>query len=56
MLGLSISISNAITGQGGSVDAVLVLVEAYKARVIADGGTYENNDCLVAALNNLDSI
>ena len=32
------------------------LAEAYKARVEADGGMYENNDCLIAALNNLDSI
>ena len=32
------------------------LAQAYKTRVEADGGVYENNDCLVAALNNLDSI
>ena len=32
------------------------LADAYEIRVIADGGIYENNDCLVAALNNLDSI
>jgi|AntRauTorckE5430_2_1112549.scaffolds.fasta_scaffold01008_10 hypothetical protein len=32
------------------------LALAYKTRVIADGGIYENEVCLVAALNNLNSI
>jgi len=32
------------------------LAKAYKTRVIADGGTYENDDCLVAELNRLEAI
>ena len=32
------------------------LADAYKTRVIADGGIYENETCLIAALNNLNNI
>ena len=32
------------------------LAEAYKTRVEADGGTYENNDCLIASLDRLEAI
>ena len=32
------------------------LALAYKLRVIADGGVYENNTCLVRFLNNLNNI
>jgi hypothetical protein len=39
---------------GGSVGEKLA--KAYQKRVIADGGTYENEPCLVAALNRLNSI
>lgn len=30
-----------------------ILADAYKTRVEADGGTYENNGCLVSFLNSL---
>jgi hypothetical protein len=56
MLGLSISISNAITGSSDSVGIGGVLFAAYKARVEADGGTVENDECAIAFLNNLNSI
>jgi len=39
-----------------SSDAGAALALAYKTRVEADGGTYENNTCVVAALNNLNDI
>ena len=37
-------------------DVGKALAAAYETRVIADGGTYENGPCLIAALNYLDSI
>jgi len=37
----------------GTASAGAVLAAAYKARVEADGGTYENNSCLVSFLNSL---
>lgn len=33
-----------------------ILADAYKVRVEADGGVYENNDCVVSFLDNLVSI
>jgi len=36
---------------GGSIGATLAA--AYKARVEADGGTYENGSCLTTFLNSL---
>ena len=36
---------------GGSIGQTLA--DAYKARVLADGGTYENNSCLVSFLNSI---
>jgi len=36
---------------GGGIGQVLA--DAYKARVLADGGTYENNSCLVSFLNSI---
>ena len=37
---------------GGSIGQTLA--DAYKARVEADGGTYENNSCLVSFINSLN--
>jgi len=37
-------------------DVGKALAAAYETRVIADGGTYENSTCLIAALNYLNSI
>ena len=36
---------------GGSIGQTLA--DAYKVRVLVDGGTYENNICLVAFLTSL---
>ena len=38
---------------GGTASAGAVLAAAYKARVEANGGTYENNGCLVSFLNSI---
>ena len=40
----------------GSTNEGEILADAYKIRVLADGGTYENGTCLIAALNDLDKI
>ena len=40
----------------GSASEGEILADAYKIRVEADGGTYENETCLIAALNYLNSI
>ena len=56
MLGLSISISNAISGRVSGADVGKALAAAYETRVLADGGVYENSTCLIAALNYLNSI
>ena len=53
MLGLSISISNAITGQISGIDLGQILFDAYKLRVLADSGTVENDTCTITFLNNL---
>ena len=37
----------------GGLSPAQILAAAYKARVEADGGTYENNGCLVSFLNSL---
>ena len=37
-------------------DVGKALAAAYETRVIADGGIYENETCLIAALNYLNSI
>ena len=56
MIGLSISISNDITGRSSGVSIGTELFEAYKLRVIADGGTVENDTCTIEFLDNLNSI
>ena len=56
MLGLSISISNALTGQGGSVSPGKAIADAYETRVIADGGVVEALSCVIDGINNLDAI
>ena len=56
MIGLSISISNDITGRSSGVSIGTELFEAYKLRVIADGGTVENDTCTIAFLDNLNAI
>jgi hypothetical protein len=57
MLGLSISISNDITGRSsGTLSPATLLFNAYKTRVQADGGTVENDSCTIAFLDNLIAI
>tara|TARA_R110001606_G_scaffold243517_2_gene391334 strand:- start:366 stop:608 length:243 start_codon:yes stop_codon:yes gene_type:complete len=56
VIGLSISISNDITGRSSGVSIGTELFEAYKLRVIADGGTVENDTCTIAFLDNLNAI
>jgi len=56
MFGLSISISNALTGQGGAIGPGAKIAETYQARVIADGGVVESLDCVIDIINNLDAI
>lgn len=38
---------------GGAASAGAILAAAYKVRVEADSGTYENGGCLVSFLNSL---
>ena len=40
----------------GGLSAGASLAAIYKARVLADGGTYENNICLVAFLTSLTGV
>jgi len=56
VIGLSISISNAITGRSSGVSIGTELFNAYKLRVLADGGVVENKSCTIAFLDNLNSI
>jgi len=42
MIGLLIGISNALTGQGGSIGPGKAIAEAYETRVVADGGIVEH--------------
>ena len=53
MIGLSISISNAITGRSSGVSIGAELFNAYKLRVLADGGVVENKSCTIAFLDSL---
>ena len=53
MIGLSISISNDITGRSSGVNLAAELFEAYKLRVIADGGVVENEACTIAFLDSI---
>ena len=48
--GFKLGIANGLISSIGKK-----LAKAYKTRVEADGGTYENNDCLVAALEVLSA-
>ena len=48
MYGYGFQYSKIDTGTPGQVIAL-----AYKLRVIADGGVYENNTCLVRFLNKI---
>ena len=56
MIGLSISISNDITGRSPGIPKSKgeVLAKEYEIRVLAAGGVYENDACLIAALNKLN--
>ena len=56
MFGLSISISNALTGQTVNAGPGAKIANDYKARVVADGGVVEALDCVIAIINNLDAI
>ena len=56
MQGLLIGISNALTGQGGSVAPGKAMADAYEIRVIADGGVVEALSCVIDGINNLDAI
>lgn len=56
MQGLLIGISNALTGQGGSVGPGKAIADAYKTRVVADGGVVEALSCVIDGINNLDAI
>ena len=56
MQGFLIGISNAITGQGGSVGPGKAIADAYETRVIADGGVVEALSCVIDIINNLDAI
>ena len=50
-LGMSLPSSNK-----GGLTPAQILVEAFKARVIADGGVFEAKACLNAQLTNLSTI
>jgi hypothetical protein len=56
MFGLSISISNALTGQGGAIGPGKEIAEGYQARIVTDGGVVEALDCVIDGINNLDAI
>jgi hypothetical protein len=56
MIGLLIGISNALTGQGGSVSTGKAIADAYETRVVADGGVVEALSCVIDGINNLDAI
>jgi len=53
MLGLGLG-----TGKPTNLGANLVvkLINAFKARVLADGGTFEAESCLLETLTNLNNI
>ena len=54
MIGLSISISNDITGRSdGAISIGTELFKAYKIRVLADGGVVENESCTIAFLDSI---
>lgn len=56
MQGLLIGISNALTGQGGSLGPGKAIADDYETRVIADGGVVEALSCVIDGINNLDAI
>lgn len=43
-------------GQGQNGVSVIALINAFKARVLADSGNYEAESCQSATLTNLNSI
>jgi len=52
-ISISNSIKGSISGLGGGGSTGASLAVDYRLRVLADGGTYENNSCLVSFLNSL---
>jgi hypothetical protein len=42
--------------KSNGINVGATVFKAYKARVEADGGTVENDECAIAFLNNLNSI
>ena len=51
MLGLGIGLhkNNFV----GSIDPAQAIIDAFKARVLADGGTFEAESCLLTYLNTI---
>jgi len=52
-ISISNSIKGSISGLGGGGSIGSTLAAAYRTRVLADGGTYENGACLTTFLNSL---
>jgi len=55
-MNLSLGISLATSNKGGALTPTQKLVNAFKARVIADGGNFEAKACLDAQLVILNNI
>lgn len=49
-----IAIANAIGSNRRSSDTIQQLIDAFKARVSADGGTFEAESCLLTFLNEIN--
>jgi len=53
---MQISISNSVKGFRGGKNNVQKIVDAFKDRVLADGGIFEAEVCLIDTLTNLNNI
>ena len=49
-----IAIANAIGANKKSVDKNVKIIDAFKARVLADGGTFEAESCLLTFLTQIN--
>jgi len=49
-----IAIANAIGANKKNVDKNVKIIDAFKARVSADGGTFEAESCLLTFLNEIN--
>lgn len=49
-----IAIANAIGSNRGSSNKIQSLIDAFKTRALADGGTFEAESCLLTFLNEID--